>query len=299
MKINLDLYHIFYWVAKTGSVTRAAERLYSSQPAVSRSLRQLEEALGCRLLDRTSRGVNLTAEGRVLMHYVEPAMEQLQAGEDRLQALGALDEGSIRIGASDMTLKFCLLPCLEQFHVRYPKVRISVTNGPTPESMELLRQGKIDFAVVSQPVPSETGILTIPVGAIQDVFIGGSRFSRLRGKTLRLEELLELPLICLEGGSSTRRYCDDFFAARGLALRPEFELATSDLIVQFAQRNLGIGSVVEAFARDALENGQVFRLTLEQELPARRLLLVRRRERTSEAAESLMQQVLAQSGPSL
>ena len=287
MKISLDLYHIFYWVTKTGSFTRAAERLYTSQPAVSRSIRQLEQALGCCMLDRTARGVRLTPAGKMLWHYVEHGVEQLQLGEDRLQALCALDEGSIRVGASDMTLQFCLLPFLEKFHETYPKVRISVTNGPSPETLAYLNQGKIDFGVISEPVGLPSGISAVPVGWVQDVFIAGSRFSHLQGRTVQLEELTELPFICLEGSTSTRQYCDSFFAERGLVLRPEFELATSDLIVQFTQRNLGVGSVVEHFAQRAVAEGQVFRLHLNWELPPRRLLLVRRRERLPEAAEAL------------
>ena len=278
MKISLDLYHIFYWVTKTGSFTRAAERLYTSQPAVSRSIRQLEQALGCCLLDRTARGVRLTPAGKMLWHYVEHGVEQLQLGEDRLQALCALDEGSIRVGASDMTLQFCLLPFLEKFHETYPKVRISVTNGPSPETLAYLNQGKLTS------VSSASRLVCPPAYRLcrlagQDVFIAGSRFSHLQGRTVQLEELTELPFICLRAPPVRASTAILFFAERGLVLRPEFELATSDLIVQFTQRNLGVGSVVEHFCPKGRCGRQVFRLHLNWELPPRRLLLVRRRER--------------------
>ena len=284
---NLEAYKVFYYVAKCGSVTKAAGELSISQPAVSQAIKQLENTLDAALFHRAAKGVRLTSEGELLYSYVAKGYEQIEMGVKKVHQMQNMELGEVRIGASDMTLQFCLLPFLEKFHETYPKVRISVTNGPSPETLAYLNQGKIDFGVISEPVGLPSGISAVPVGWVQDVFIAGSRFSHLQGRTVQLEELTELPFICLEGSTSTRQYCDSFFAERGLVLRPEFELATSDLIVQFTQRNLGVGSVVEHFAQRAVAEGQVFRLHLNWELPPRRLLLVRRRERLPEAAEAL------------
>ena len=120
MNISYDLYRLFYMVAKKGSITAAAEALYISQPAVSQSIRQLEEGLGCRLFLRTAKGVTLTAEGRELYGYVSVGIDELEKGEKRLSALVNLDSGEMHIGASDMTIQFYLLPYLEKFHEQYP-----------------------------------------------------------------------------------------------------------------------------------------------------------------------------------
>ena len=117
MNISYDLYRLFYMVAKKGSITAAAEALYISQPAVSQSIRQLEEGLGCRLFLRTAKGVTLTAEGRELYGYVSVGIDELEKGEKRLSALVNLDSGEMHIGASDMTLEFFLLPYLERSKV--------------------------------------------------------------------------------------------------------------------------------------------------------------------------------------
>lgn len=129
-----------------------------SQPAVSQSLKQLETALGVVLVKRTSHGITPTAEGRELFSYVEKGYEQFEAGEKRILQMCNLERGEITIGASDMTLRFFLLPYLERFHEKNPGIKVSVTNGPTPATMDLLREGKIDFGVVSGPILPEDGI---------------------------------------------------------------------------------------------------------------------------------------------
>ena len=152
VKASLDLYRVFVSVARLHSITLAAEELYISQPAVSHSVARLEEALGCRLFARTPRGVRLTSEGETLYPYAAAALEQLALGEKKLTEQLGLESGEICVGASDMTLQFFLLPYLERFHTLYPKIKISVTNGPTPETLRFLEEGTIDFGVVSQPV---------------------------------------------------------------------------------------------------------------------------------------------------
>ena len=127
MAANLEYYRVFYHVAKCGSVTKAAAELSLSQPAVSQSIRQLENVLGMRLFVRSARGLTLTAEGKVLYSYAEAGCGQFEAGERNLLQMKNLECGEITIGASDMTLRFFLLPYLERFHERYPGVRFHIT----------------------------------------------------------------------------------------------------------------------------------------------------------------------------
>ena len=145
MDINYELYKVFYYVGRLGSITAAAEALCISQPAASQAIKQLEKALNTKLFLRTQKGVRLTTEGKLLYPYVERGMENLMDGEEMLKRLVDMDMGEVRIGASDMTLQFYLLSYLEQFHEQYPKIRITVTNAPTPETLKYLQSGRIDF----------------------------------------------------------------------------------------------------------------------------------------------------------
>ncbi len=274
MTINLEYYKMFYYVAKLKSITLAAEELFISQPAVSQGIKQLEGSIGGSLFFRTSKGVSLTPEGEVLYKYVSRGYEYIALGESKFKELFTLETGEIRIGASDMTLQFYLLNYLESFHKLYPKVKVKVTNVPTPETLEYLHSGKIDFGVVSEPVNEYKGLNILPVSNIQDVFIANERFSELKGSIIDLNELQDYPIICLERNTSARKYVDAFLKQNGTTLNPEFELATSDLIVQFSKRGLGIGCVVRNFAEKLIESGELFELNLRTSIPQRHICIV-------------------------
>ena len=273
MAVNLEYYRVFYHAAKCGSVTKAAAELSLSQPAVSQSIRQLENVLGMRLFVRSARGLTLTAEGKALYAYAEAGCSQFEAGEKNLLQMKNLEYGEITIGASDMTLRFFLLPYLERFHEKYPGVRFQITNGPTPAAMTLLKEGKIDFAVVSGPLPAQENIRMVPVRGIQDIFVAGPKFAAYAQKEQPLSVLEQLPLITLDKDTSTRRYVQRFLEERNVHIRPEFELSTSDMLVQFALRNLGVGSVVKDFAKKELDSGELVELQLKERLPKRQFLV--------------------------
>ena len=286
---NLEYYKVFYHVASCGSLTVAARLLSISQPAVSQSMRALEEELGTKLFTRGARGVKLTQEGELLYTYVSKGYEQIAQGEKMLQQMLDLERGEIRIGASDMTLKFYLLPYLELFHERYPGIKVTVTNAPTPETLRFLEAERIDFGVVSTPFAQDETLRIRVVREIEDTFVAGRRFISYKYKTLDLQELERLPIISLEKNTSTRIYMDRYLRENGVELHPEFELATSDMIVQFALRSLGVGSVMKDFARKQLEEGTLFELRFNKRIPKRQFCVVTSRKRhLSAAAQNLL-----------
>ena len=274
MNINLEYYKVFYYVCLEGSLTAAAQKLCISQPPVSQAVRQLEKEAGARLFFRTSKGVQLTREGELLFRYVKVGVEQLLEGGRMLKRMLDMDMGEVRIGASDMTLQFFLLPFLEQFHRQYPKIKVTVTNAPTPETIRSLEEGKIDFGVVTTPFSCKSGIQKTLVKPIRNVFIAGNSFEQLKGRLLNYSALCGLPCIFLEKNTSTRAFMDGFLLEKGIELKPEFELATSDMIVQFARRNMGIGCVMEEFAGEAMDRGEVFKLTFHEKMPLRHICVV-------------------------
>lgn len=274
MNISLEYYKIFYHVAKDQSITAAAGELCLSQPAVSQGIKQLELALGTKLFIRTAKGVKLTNEGDTLFSYVKNGYEQIALGEQKLQEMLNMRTGEIRIGASDMTLQFYLLPYLRRYHHLYPDIKVTVTNAPTPQTIEHLRAGRIDFGIVSHPFEEERHLCVLPVREIQDVFVAGSRFWSYKQKMLRYENLAGMPIICLEKDTSTRRYVDAFLAENQVTLEPEFELATSDMIVQFALQNLGIGCVVRDFAERYIQTDELFVLQFDKQIPKRQICVV-------------------------
>lgn len=274
MNVNLEYYRIFYYVAKHKSITAAAGELCISQPAVSQAIKVLESNLASQLFIRRAKGVALTQEGEALYSYVKNGYEAILQGESTVMRMNNLEAGEIRIGASDMTLQFYLLPYLEQFHELHPKIKVTVTNGPTPETLAYLHEGKIDFGVVSEPFEGGTNVKMTQVMEIQDTFVAGRRFLELKHHQVSLAELEALPIICLEKNTSTRSYMNQFLQEQGIALKPEFELANSNMIVQFALRSLGVGLVVKPFATEYLDSGELFELQLKCKIPTRNFCLI-------------------------
>jgi len=277
MDVNLELYKIFYYVVKAGSISGASQELYISQPAVSQAIKKLESRLGGQLFTRAPKGIVLTPEGEVLYKYIERGYNMIMLAESKFVEAINLDLGNIRIGASDMTLRYFLLPYLEEFHRQYPRVKIKVTNGPSPETVELLKKGIIDFGVVSLPLANNEAIEVLEVKNIQDCFVANQQFGELAGRQISVRELVKYPIVILEKNTTTRQYIDDFLARYSVTLSPEFELATSDLIIQFACRGLGISCVIKEFVEEYIKNGSLFEIELKEEIPPRHIGIVKLR----------------------
>ena len=292
MNVSLEYYKIFYHVATELSITGAAKKLCISQPAVSQAVKQLEQVLGIELFTRRAKGVSLTRAGTLLYSYVGNGYETILAGEEQLTKMMNLEYGEVRIGASDMSLQFYLLPYLERFHQLYPEIKVTVTNAPTPQTIEHLNQGRIDFGVVTKPVEIDSKFDVFRVRKVQDVFVAGDKFLELKGKKLDYKQLSELPLICLEGETSTKKYVESYLEKNQVFATPEFELATSDMIVQFAMRNLGIGCVVEDFAKKQLDNGELFKLEFKKSIPERDMCLIVDKRVTMSVAATKLKELL-------
>lgn len=274
MFINLELYRVFYFTAKAGSLSKASHQLFISQPAVSQAIKQLEEKLGGQLFFRTSKGIKLTREGEIVYKYIEPAYNFIIAAEAEFTQMLNLSKGAIKIGASDMSCKYYLLPYLESFHQNFPQIKIHLTNGPTPETIDLLKKGSIDFGVISLPVEEDERLVIKEVMTIQDCFVAGENYIELKGKPVHLSQLLKYPVLLLEKATSTRRYIDEYVRKYGLVLNPEIELATSDLLVEFARKGFGISCVVRNFAQEDIDKSNLFEIQLEEVIPPRQIGIV-------------------------
>ena len=143
--ITYDYYRIFYFVAQYHSFTKAAEILKNNQPNITRCMNNLESELGCKLFIRSHQGVTLTAEGEKVYERVAVAYEQLRTVEEELALERSLESGLITIGASETALRLMLLSRLEHFHTRYPHVRLRISNHSTPQAIQALENGLVDF----------------------------------------------------------------------------------------------------------------------------------------------------------
>jgi LysR family cyn operon transcriptional activator len=293
---NLEWYRVFYVIARAGSFSRAAEELYITQPAVSYAIKQLEEKLGGKLFFRTSKGVELTHEGDVLFRYIEKAYHFIQAGEKEIASMHELQSGEITIGASDTLCKHFLLPHVEQFHHSFPFIKLQVTNRTTQETIDLLKQGKVDFGIVNLPI-EDRQLHVQQALELQDTFVAGKVYSELAKKRVAMERLVTYPLLLLEQGSSIRRYADRFAESQGLKLRPEIELGSIDLLVDFARIGLGIAYVIRNFVETELAAGTLLEIKLKEPIPPRQAGIVTLKGvPVSAAAKRFIELLLSRSG---
>ncbi|WP_020616478.1 LysR family transcriptional regulator [Paenibacillus daejeonensis] len=267
---NLEWYRVFYWAAKLGSLTLAARQLNITQPAVSHTLKHLEEAQGTNLFVRTTKGVTLTSDGEVLYPFVEQALQFIESGERTIADRQGLLTGEIRIGASDTLSKHYLLPYLEQFHQQYPGIRIRMINRTTPETLALLKEGAIDFGVVHLPA-EDPRVHVRKAARQQDILVGGQKYKALADQPLSLRQIAQFPLLLLEQGVSTRASLDAYARSQDMIFHPEFELGSVDLLVRFAQSGFGLTFVVRDYVREELASGALVEIPLDPPVPERHI----------------------------
>lgn len=271
--INTELYKTFIIVAKEESISRAAELLYITQPAVSRAVAQLEEKSGCSLFFRTPKGVKLTTEGAVLYKYIEQAFNFIDLGEKKLNEIKELEDGEVNIGVSDTICRHYLLPILQDFNRDYPKLKIRIVNHTTPIIVDMLRKGKIDLGIGNLPVKDDD--LTIQeIIEIQDCFVVGEKYRHLADEVLSINDFSKYPVLMLERGSNSRIYIDNYLEQKHIDLQPEFELGNLDLLVRFAVFDFGIACVIKNFIPEELSSSLLYELTLKETIPSRHIGII-------------------------
>ena len=268
MSVKLELYRVFKEVAEAGNITAAAQTLFISQSAVSQSIKQLEAELQTRLFARNSRGVTLTADGRMLYEYVRSAMGLLETGEEKLSQTRELQMGQLTIGASDTVTSQFLLPYLDRFHRQYPAIHIQIISGRSHKVLGLLQSGKVDIAFASTPQEGAS-LETFPCLATHSIFVAGAEYPCDFDHVYTLEEIARFPLILLERKASSRLYLEKYFLQNGLHLNPEIELGARSLLVDLAAIGFGVAGVTEEFVRRELESGRLRKLRTSFDIPPR------------------------------
>ena len=272
MDINYELYKVFYHVAITLSFSEASKQLFISQSAVSQSIKVLEKKLNQPLFIRSTKKVQLTPEGEILLKHIEPAMNLIKRGENQLLEAHTLNGGQLRIGASDTICRYYLVPYLNQFHKEFPNIHIKVTNQTSIECARFLENGQADFIVTNYPNSALAGNMnTRVINEFHDVFVAGRAAFPLEGRKLGLEELLDYPIMMLDRKSTTSEFLHQIFQKSQLDLVPEIELSSNDLLIDLARIGLGIAFVPD-FCIPAKDRN-LFILDLKEQLPSRQMMV--------------------------
>ena len=294
MYVTWDYYKIFYYVAKYQNFTKAARVLGSNQPNVTHAMNRLEEQLDCVLFIRSNRGVTLTPEGELLYARISSAAVQIQEAEEELSASATLEHGSISISATETALNIYLSDKLRSFHEDFPKIRLRISNHSTPQAVQAVRNGEVDFAVVSTPAVADAPLNIVELEQFREILVGGRTFTALASQTLSLKELGAYPLISLSEESMTRAFYRQFFLQHDAVLRPDTEAATTDQMLTLVRSELGLAFVPEPMTRNALKAREIVQLTLNEPIPPRSICLVYDRHRPLNTAARAFRERLQQ-----
>lgn len=270
--VNLDLYRVFCKVAKCGSLTKAAEELYISQPAVSQSIKLLENQLGTTLFNRTHKGMELSANGGALIYKsVSKAIELLDESENKLLSLKHTATGTIRIGASDTIFEYFLSDKLVEYRKNFPAVKLELLSDISPKTVEQLKSNKCDIGFLNLPIPEDDQIeISSNVMYLNDIFVANERYSELKGRVVPLRELEEYPLLLMDSTTVSRKAIMNFTHSLGINLHPDIEVSSWDLMKRLAKRGMGIGCIPREYAQhELLEKQSLFEVKTDPALPLR------------------------------
>lgn len=263
MNQNLSSYRIFYTVANTGNISKAAKELYISQPAISKSIQKLEESVGCKLFSRSSRGVVLTDEGKLLYEHVSEAFETLTMGEEKLKRSIELGVGHLKIGVSSTLCKYLLLPYLKEFIRQNPHISISISCQSTNDTLKLLEDNKIDIGLIGKP-ENLKNIHFDFLEEIEDIFVAAKDYLRnLKARGIQKDHILQSStLMLLDKNNMTRQYIDDYLQENQIIIKDSVDISDMDLLIDFACIGVGVACVIKNFVREDLENGTLMEIPL-------------------------------------
>lgn len=293
MNIDYELYRIFYIVAKNGNITRSSKELLISEPAVSKSIKNLEGYLGAPLFTRTKKGVNLTTEGITLYEYISKGIEYFKSGEAKFNELINLESGTIRIGINTTLAKEFLMTYLENFHKLYPNINIEIRTNLTSELKSMLKDGLIDMHILNLTnEEAKNDFNIIKCKTITDCFVSNKPIK----EKISIKELNNYPLILQDRNSNTRKFLDDFANKYEITLKPKIEIGSYYLVSEFSRIGLGIGYVTKDYIKNNLDNKELFIVPIKEKIPSREIGILLNKNTTPNFSTKELIKIITQNG---
>ncbi|MBR6690467.1 MAG: LysR family transcriptional regulator [Bacilli bacterium] len=263
MNIDLELYRVFYVVAKNKHMTKASEELHISQPAISQSIKKLEDQLGGTLFLRSNKGMELTEEGKMFYEYVKGALELINNAENEFTSFKNLSKGEVKIGCSTTLTKLILIDVLKKFNKEYPNISINITNDLTSNLINDLKLGKLDFVIFNESNIKETNLHLEKIKELKQGFVYNPEF--YNDEINSFEDLNKFPLILQKEASNSRKLLDYIALQNSVKLVPKMEVVSQELITEFVNIGLGIGFAIIDLATRNYKN--IKELKINKKIP--------------------------------
>ena len=287
--LNLNFLKIFYEVANCKSFLKAANKLYITQPAISRSIAKLEEELGVVLFNRANNGVSLTPYGQVLYKYIKESSDLLAACERMLKSMSNVEDTNIVIGVQSHIVMNYLMKKIISFRKSHPNVKMRFIDMPTRDLIEELSKGNLDFVIDTSPIENIYNNIEItPIVSLDTCFI---KSAKNKDKFSSLEDLKNQTLILPTTRSSLRKNLNNCFMEHNLEFEPMIEFATEELIINAIKNNAGIGYVVKSNS-NLYDEDSIKIIEMKEELPKIEINLILRRKYMTNIAKLFIENEL-------
>ncbi len=260
MNISYDHYKIFFYVAKYGGISRAANALLQAQPNISKTVKKLEKELGCKLLVRGVRGVSLTPEGEKLYRHLQIAFEHINAAEAEMILEGNLESGTVSIATTEMAFYCSLLPAISRFSKDYPGVKIKVANLNNDGALSMLKKGLADFALLSCKNISDNIFRTKKILEFREMLCAKKGYASTLD--FKISDIDQYTYIALDKSTYSSRLYKDYFLSQEIIREPDIEAATVSQVLGFIKSGMGIGFIPEPMIKDLIEGGELEELVL-------------------------------------
>lgn len=272
--INLELYKVFYFVALEKNLTKAAQRLFISQPAITQSIKKLEDQIGYSLFYRTKHGMNLTEAGTVLYDYLKVHIECVIEAKQKIKEVIEEKNNIIRIGAGNTLFKNNVIEPLKKFKQKYPNIIIEVLDGSTKELFQQLENNLLDVLLINMPTMYDTTYQIQTIEKVQDAFIASKDLKEYQNRCFSFQELNELPLVLQKSSSSSKRFLEKLCKKYNTELNPSYELLTYSLVLDFVKAGLAVGFINKNHIKKELEKKELYEIKTDFEIPTREIGLV-------------------------
>jgi len=268
MNINFELYKVFHEVATAKSISKAAENLLIAQPAVTQSIKTLEDQLGGKLFIRTPKGVILTNEGEELYKYIKEGMNYFINGTNKFSSLKNLDSGVLNIGATTVISEHFLMPYLDKFHTKYPNVDINIHNDLTDNLIKELRNGNLDIIIINIPSTNIKDTDICNLTSLEDIFVGNYKYKDKKYNNIK--ELLQEDILLQKAPSVTRTNFNNYLKENNIECIPKMEVVSHSLLTSLTEKGFGISILTKNFIEDKLSN-TLYEINIKEKLPERKL----------------------------
>ncbi|MGN0973115.1 MAG: LysR substrate-binding domain-containing protein [Bacilli bacterium] len=268
MNINFELYKVFYEVANCKSISKGAEKLMISQPAVTQSIQTLEGELGGKLFIRTPKGVILTNEGLELYDYIKEGMNYFVNGTNKFMSLKNLDFGVLNIGSTTTISEQFLMPYLKIFSNKYPNVDINIVNDLTDNLIKDLRNGSLDIIITAVPENKLNDIKYVTITKLHDIFVGGNKYKN--NKYDSIDNLFKENILLQKYPSVTRDNFNKFLVENNIICNPKMEVVSHILLTKLVENDFGIALLTKEFIKDKL-NKTLFEIKTDVKIKNREL----------------------------